>query len=120
MSECNRGKFVFDGNTTYRCTGILSAFGDCNKKVKKPERRLVELPEGFAHFKFLKREFDSKHHRLFKENPKAKAKAKVKSKAAKQSVKPKQGPLTRNRTMLMKGIPNMTQFLLNFDLIFQF
>lgn len=88
---------MFDGNTTYRCTGLLSVFGDCNKKVKEPERRPVEIPEDYDEFKFLYREFNSQRYRLFKENPKAKAMA------AKQPARTNRVP-ARNREMLLKGM----------------
>lgn len=102
VTECNCGKFIFDGNTSYRCTGMLSVFGDCNKRVKEPERRPVEIPPIYADFKFLNREFKPQHHRLFKDNPKAK------STSTKQPMMPKQVSTsnynTRYRKMLMKGI----------------
>lgn len=101
VNECNRGKFIFDGNTAYRCTGILSEFGNCNTRVKKPERRPIVIPSEYAEFEFLNREFKPHHHRLFKDNPK------TASKVFKPFVKPKRVPTTRYRKMLMKSIPSM-------------
>lgn len=81
--DCQNGKLVFDGNTTYRCTGILSEFGNCNQKVKQPERRPVDIPEEFDGFEFLKHEFNPHHHRLLNEKPKARVRAKAKATIAK-------------------------------------
>lgn len=77
---------------------MLSEFSDCNKKVKQPERRQVDMPEGFES---LKREFNPNHHRLLNENPKAKAKTKATT--AKQTLKPKTNKIIK---MLMKGKKN--------------
>ena len=66
---CSNGNYVFDGNTSYLCTGRLSAFGDCNKRVKEPERQPVEIPDILLEaFPFLNKEFKVQH-RTIKDNP---------------------------------------------------
>lgn len=100
--DCKDGKLVFDGNTTYRCTGKLSEFGNCNKKVKQPERRPVDIPEDFEDgFEFLKREFNPHHHRLLNEKPKAKSRAKATT--AKQTLKAKTKKSEKVIKMLLKS-----------------
>lgn len=96
VEKCKNGNFIFDGNTTYCCTGRLSEFGDCNKKIKEPERKPVKIPPDILEaYPILNREFKGEN-RFIKDNPKpSKAKKSLKSKRAR---KPKL------KEMLMKGI----------------
>ena len=99
--KCKNGNFEFDGNTTYRCKGKLSGFGDCQNKIKEPERRPVILPSEISEaYPFLNREFKGEN-RIIKDNPKCLK--------AKQTLKPKRAPLTAKenqqfRELFVKGI----------------
>ncbi|XP_031627877.1 poly [ADP-ribose] polymerase-like [Contarinia nasturtii] len=42
-TNCNNGRFIFDGNSKYRCRGYISGFGRCTNTVDKPERRPVQI-----------------------------------------------------------------------------
>lgn len=96
VKECKNGNFIFDGNTTYRCTGRLSEFGDCNKKIKVPERKPVKItPEILEAYPILNREFKVVN-RFIKDNPKPSK--------AKRSLKPKRVQKPKFKEMLMKGI----------------
>lgn len=99
--KCKGGNFEFDGNSTYRCKGKLSGFGDCNNKIKEPERRPVILPSEISEaYPFLNREFKAEN-RIIKENPKRTK--------AKRTLKPRQVPLSikqkpQFKEMFVKGI----------------
>lgn len=96
VRECKDGNYIFDGNTTYRCTGRLSEFGDCNKKMKKPERKPVEIPPQILEaYPILNREFKVME-RFIEDNPKPSK--------AKKSLKPKRVQKPKFKEMLMKGI----------------
>ncbi|XP_055305205.1 poly [ADP-ribose] polymerase 1-like [Sitodiplosis mosellana] len=89
VKECKNGNFEFDGNTTYRCTGQLSGFGDCNNEIKEPERRPVKIPPEISEaYPFLHKEFKAES-RAIKDNPK--------SSKAKQALTPKRASLTTTR-----------------------
>lgn len=44
-NKCENGRFVFDGNSAYRCNGFLSGFGDCVEINISPTRRPVKIDE---------------------------------------------------------------------------
>lgn len=84
--ECKNGNFVFDGNSTYRCTGKISAFGDCHNQVKEPERRPVIISAEILEVcPFLGKPFKAEN-RAIMDNPK--------SLKPKQTLKQKPAPRT--------------------------
>lgn len=44
-NKCKNGRFVFNGNSAYRCNGVLSGFGDCCEINISPTRRPVKIDD---------------------------------------------------------------------------
>lgn len=42
-NKCPNGRFLFDGNSTYRCTGNISGYGKCKNTIAEPERMPVKI-----------------------------------------------------------------------------
>lgn len=98
MEKCQNGNYIFDGNFFYRCTGQLSGFGNCNKKVEVPERRSVEIPAALReNYPFLETDFKVKARVIHKLDT-----ALPTTSTPKQSFKFKR--TRNNKEMMLKGI----------------
>lgn len=42
-NKCKNGRFIFD-NSSYVCTGYVSAYFNCTNVVKVPQRKAVTIP----------------------------------------------------------------------------
>lgn len=42
---CKRGKFIFNGNSAYVCSGEISEWAKCDHVVKEPKRDVAKVPK---------------------------------------------------------------------------
>lgn len=97
------GKFVFDGNSTYRCNSILSVHGLCDKTKKNPKRKRVTISSILLQeYPFLNIEIDP-NGRILPDSPEPK-------RSTRRSRTEETIDSPSSSQMILKSIPNFVFF----------
>lgn len=96
------GKLIFDGNSTYRCNGIISNHGKCDNTNENPKRFPIVIPQELLNlYPFLNIQIDPKG-RILPHSPERKLRrTKEKSKKTEETNPLRNVPTSSQ--MILKG-----------------
>lgn len=103
-AQCKNGRYIFNGNTTYRCRGWLTSYGRCTNTTIQPKRRPAEISADIRNkCKFLNRHFDVKDRIIKQHNITSRCTSKIESKKNLKQAPNDNLILPNRRNMIIKG-----------------